>query len=321
MLVAWPLVARLLVAPDGAMSPAAVEDHWFGIIVIGLSSTVVAIVLLSGWIRDGCVLRMLPAVGVIALLVDLLAAGGIGFPGVAGTLWLLVAIGLNAAEDLPPPRERKERTLPRVAAAAGLVLAIALAVTCYSSAYSPVLRSRGPMQAAQRKLAQGRPDEGEKYLEAAAVADHFAAEPWRHLADLTLQAWGHYHSDKEFDQAFKRLELYNGEAGRLATNSASTWAAVGESYQTVFRQPNPRWTADRRAEIIAKAVVAYERSVELYPNRPLYRARLALAYRDAGDEARFRKEARIALELDEITPHEDKKLGRLRSELADALGD
>ena len=36
---------------------------------------------------------------VIAVVINLLAAGGIGFPSVALALWLLVALGLNLRED------------------------------------------------------------------------------------------------------------------------------------------------------------------------------------------------------------------------------
>ena len=123
------------------------------------------------------------------------------------------------------------------------------------------------------------------------------------------------------DESFARLQRYNEGAQRRAGNSAATWAGIGESYQAVFTEAGGRWKADRLAETNEKAIAAYEQAVELYPNSPLYRAKLALAYRDAGDEVRFREEARIALELDEATPHEDKKLGRLRDELTDALGD
>ena len=52
----------------------------------------------------------------------------------------------------------------------------------------------------------------------------------------------------------------------------------------------------------------YHRAVELYPNSPLYQAKLAEACRAAGDWAGFRAAAAAALRLDQATPHLDKKL-------------
>ena len=48
----------------------------------------------------------------------------------------------------------------------------------------------------------------------------------------------------------------------------------------------------------------------------MYRAKLAEAYRAAGEPAAFRREAEAALRLDQLTPHPDKKLpAELRSRL------
>ena len=74
-------------------------------------------------------------------------------------------------------------------------------------------------------------------------------------------------------------------------------------------------------DAIGKAVRAYGRAVRLYPNSPLYRARLAEAHAADGDQPAFRREAEKALRLDEETPHVDKKLpAELRERLIRDLG-
>ncbi len=67
-------------------------------LLLGLSLAVATVAGLWDWIRGGELPPTVPSIGVAVLLVDLLAAGGIGFPAVAGTLWLLLALGLNLAD-------------------------------------------------------------------------------------------------------------------------------------------------------------------------------------------------------------------------------
>ncbi|NQU21193.1 MAG: O-antigen ligase family protein, partial [Candidatus Nealsonbacteria bacterium] len=260
---------------------------------IGLPLAAVCIALLYRWVANGRMPRWLPAVGVGVLLINLLAAGGIGFPGVAGTFWLLLAVGLNT--DRPRP-------LPRAYAVAGLAAAITLAVTCYLSAYEPVLRSQTWMQ-----RARWEPDreEAKNCLVMAAAADPLAAEPWRELAREALYSW----QQAPNAERFSRFELLIEMALRRAPKSSSAWAAAGESYWQAFQ------TKDR-AEHAEKAAEAYARAVELYPNSGPLRARLALAHRAAGESADFRRQAEKALWLDRITPHTDKKLPEdLRTQL------
>ena len=103
------------------------------------------VLLLWRWIARGLLSPALPAIGVVVLLVNLLAVGAIGFPAVACTLWLLLALGLNRA-DLPG-----RHVASRTTAWAALGVVAALAVACYASAYSPVLRCQTKVDLAQRE--------------------------------------------------------------------------------------------------------------------------------------------------------------------------
>ncbi len=71
-----------------------------GVLYVGLPAAIATAAILAGWVQRGSMPAWLTAVGVLVLLVDLLASGGIGYASVAGTLWILMALGLNLrAED------------------------------------------------------------------------------------------------------------------------------------------------------------------------------------------------------------------------------
>jgi hypothetical protein len=67
--------------------------------------------MLRGWIRSGAFPPSVPLVAAAALLVNLSMAGGIGYPSVAESLWLLLAIALNVAvqTDAKPQAEAKSQ--------------------------------------------------------------------------------------------------------------------------------------------------------------------------------------------------------------------
>ncbi len=138
------LAGFLLAVPLGRISAA---PPGLAATLLGLPLAAACTVFLADWVRNGRIAPTLPAIGVTVMLVNLLAAGGMGQPGVAGTFWLLLALALAG---------QGPRVLPRPAAFAMLAAAVALSAACYISGYSPVLRSAGHMQSAKIG-APGRP--------------------------------------------------------------------------------------------------------------------------------------------------------------------
>ena len=276
----------------GAAPPGAAA------VLLGLPLAAGTVWLLLGWIREGRLPGVLPAVACAALLVDLLATGGIGLPSVAGTLWLLVALGLQG---------ERPRNLHPAAAWTALAGAMALAVACYGTAYSPVLACQ-----AQLRMAESDPARAVEHLEAAAAADPLANEPWRQLAAIQFENWW----QAPDEQVFARFEEADAKTLKLAPNSAPAWLASGDwHFRAASKADSP--TGKPADEIRQKALAAYRRAVMLYPNGAVYRGKLAEAYRASGDMPAFRREAELALQLDGLTPHADKKLpADLRERLA-----
>lgn len=302
-LLALPL-ALISAAPPriiaGLTGRNAVPAALILLALFGMAAGCVA--LLSAWIHRGRMPRALPAIGVVVLLVNLLAAGGIGFPGVAGSLWLLLALGLSGAQVDRPPRR-----LPRAAALAALVGALGLGVLCHVTAYGRVLPCRGRMLSARQELADGNVPLAEAHLRAAAEADPLAAGPHQQLAAVAFEAWRRDGSPRRFEQ----FEQHNATVLKLAPNSSRAWLASGDWYLGAFealsgaRHPE---AAQEASDVLEKALEAYRRAVELYPNSGPYHARLAFAWHAAGQQQGFEEEVAEAFRLDDLTPHADKKL-------------
>jgi O-antigen ligase len=249
-------------------------------VLIGMPAAAVALVLLRGWVREGEMPGWLPGVGVAAMLIALLTSGGIGIPSVAGSLWLLLALGLEG---------RRHRVLPGGVAWAALAAMLLLAFACYRTAYWPVLNCQAEMRWAERQ-----PSRMAEHLEAAAAADPLTAEPWRQLAGLAFGRWRQTQSAEDWFQFTRARDKMLS----LDPRSSLAWLAAGD------------WASQSgaAAEHVQYAVRAYRRAAALYPNSALIRAKLAESLWKAGERVDFRTEAEWALRLDGITPHEDKNL-------------
>jgi hypothetical protein len=280
---AGALAGFALVVPLGAISVAPPE---LGFFLVAIPCVVFSLGSLWSWVDRGEFSAGLTAIGVAVLLVDLCAAGGISFAGVAGSLWLLMAIGLSLTESSP------DRRLPGWSALAALAATFGLAIACYATAYGPVLRSE-----AEIRLAQRHPLQAEEHLLAAAQADPLSAEPWNQLAAHAFAAW-QVHPGVDL---LRRFEAYSESSVRLAPNSSSIWRSTGDRYLEIYERT-------RDADSLKRAEEALRRAVQLYPNSAVNRARLATALRSLGDVSGYEAERNRALELDQLTPHLDKKL-------------
>jgi hypothetical protein len=257
------------------------------VLLSGMAVLPIVTAIFMPWIREGKLPSRVPLVCAGALLLNLLAAGGIGFAGVAGSLWLLLAASSGGENR------------PRVAARWGVACATAalagLVGMCWLTAYLPVLRCRSLLSLAEREPA-GAGD----HLLAATGADAWADEPWRELAAIDFARWAADPSDDLAD----RWRQEQQEVLRRRPHSSSAWLEAADRYFAAYRESAD---GELRREFLDQAVTHYRRAVELYPNYPLAHASLAIALAETGQEDAGR-EAIIALELHEQTPHLDQKL-------------
>jgi O-antigen ligase len=272
--VAVPIALASL-APSGALA-----------VMVGLFPAILTLVILTPWIWRGHMPRSLPAIGVVVLLTGLMFSGGIGAPGVAGTLWLLMGLGLNTSGRNPT------WTFSHRAATATLAASVILAGCCYMTSYRPVIGCRGALAAAEAD-----PTKVQFYLEKARSTDRLSVQPPIALATLSYAQWEVNQTAVEFDV----LEKYCKEALRLSPQSASTWHQFAHLFHRTAQ-------VTRQPEQIDQALDAYRRAVSLYPTNCRYRADLAEILDQTGNTDGARREAAEALHLDRLTPHADKKL-------------
>ncbi len=166
--LAWPL---------GFLAYSGPSPNAF---LVGLPVMLIALGLWHVWGTSANLDLRIPLIGGAVLVVNLLAAGGIGIPGVAGTLWLLFAIWLG------PPMTSESTAPSRPGLFAGIMAGVfaCLAIACYGSAYRPVILAQ-----AARQQAIGEPHRAEEHLLAAIDSDPYATQPWRDLATWRYSRW------------------------------------------------------------------------------------------------------------------------------------
>lgn len=347
LVAAGAAVGFVLAVPLGALS-----DVPPGAIVLLLVAPAAAAAWLPfrAWIEQGRFPAFAPAVGLLTITLHLSASGGIGYPGVAGSFWVLLALVLHLAQQRSPgekglgssdaaPRAESIPTPPRAArggteadmfawspddrwlsrrwAGAGLSAALLLAIGCYATAYRPVLECQGYLRAAETLLARGAVGAGVERLQDAAGADPLAARPWSELAAIELQSW----SSPPTRRQLEGLRTLIDTMLRREPNSAVAWHTAGNWYLEAARKCGGAQPAlYRRA--LTSAIESLRRAVVLYPTSAKYRARLAEACLVAGLIDPWRREAAEALRLDQLTPHANQKLpDELRRAIVERLDD
>ncbi len=262
--------------------------------------------LLGGWRRDGRRLLRLPLIAALALLVNLLAAGGIGFPAVADSLWLLLAMQLNAL-GAPADGSRSVAAPKSVRWLAGLALAAILA-TAIRLEYIPVMGNRLQLATADAARAAGQAGPYREALEAA-----LAADPWSTTAatQLAAQRFADYQSLPTATQ-IRSLAEADARARELAPRRSGVWAQSADFAAAIFRD-----TQD--VEYRKAAEGYYARALALYPTNADLQAEVAKFWQSLDDVQRAREAATEALRLDDATRdagHRDRVLGdTLRQEL------
>jgi hypothetical protein len=283
-------------------------------LVLGVAWGWAALMLWLLWRRRPTPVAVLGA-GALAIMVNLLAAGGIGIPPVAIALWTLIALAQNLREDRPSGRRRiiGGRWL-----AFGLAACLAALIGSFVGVNVPLWQSEAAMADAQEALQARRPDFDramDAYIRAAQF-DHYSVQPWLGLADLRFQRW-----EFEGSPPGERVWIQIAEAlDRAAAPPRNPNALIVQRrrmailHELIARQSPANKDMERmRADLLNAAAKA----VKLYPNNAPLHAELAEASAATGRFAEAAREARSALQLDDaIARHPDKRLPkRLRKRL------
>lgn len=274
------------------------------VIIVGLLAGSALVWCIWPWVTGGRLPARLLAIGVAVLLLNLLGAGGLSYPGVASSLWLLMALGLPLASS-----EVVSRPLSRPTLALAFIVAMVLTAGCQWTALSPVARSRMALDQAlayyemasdsQRPPAERREyiASGQHWLSEAVQADPWDARSQRESAQQRLLAW----LDSKSEDRQEPFESAHSNWIELAQTSAGAHKLSGDWFLQAYRTlEDPEWAQ--------RAVEAYHEAVKRFPANSLYHAQLAWAEHLAGDEEQAARDAAEALRLDQLNPYEDRKL-------------
>jgi hypothetical protein len=244
---------------------------------------------------------------VAAVVVNLLAMGGIGFSAVALGLWSLLALGLNHRDDRSCSRLREyESRVPPFC----LAVVWAAVAGAFLGAVIPYWRSEAAIAEAEdawgRRLDLPR---AELAFERAIAVDRYWARPLLGYADLEYDAWVG-RGAKMSDSSWKKVPFLLHEAVILPRNPNS-WSMhirradrIRSILLRIGSELAPIDLISWRGEIVKESRIA----ATLYPSNAALHARLAEASAEISMFGDAVKEAEEALRLDQNMPHLDRKL-------------
>ncbi|MHC2067145.1 O-antigen ligase family protein [Bremerella sp. T1] len=267
--------------------------------IVGLIPTLAVAFALSQGTSQARNLRLYLIVAISALVVDLLAAGGISFPSVAGSLYLLAAVA-SPAKPTVVLDDWRGKGLPLAIGAVGL-----LVVTLWGIQPSQARRT----QMGQSTLAarQGNWKAMEQHALLATQADPWSKEGPSALANIYYQGWTN-NSDAPLKARKPLLDSFDESLAmtfRRAGRSFPLHFSAGNWYLDIYRQSN-------NPQHLLQATDHYRQAAKLFPNRAIHHAQLAWALHLAGLDEESSAEAEEALRLDALNPHVERSLEKLK---------
>ncbi len=307
-LAVWLVGAAIGYLPDfdAAMLATLVA---IGVIVLAIStarSTTVAA-------PDNRALGRLALWGLAAMVIDLLAAGGLTVPGVAVTLWIFAAVAapwsgggsLSADGTVAEPPANSRRQLCYGGAAAVLlagwyftairpVQQVALATGQFESAWAQ--RSSGVAEAALRRAMEADPWDADSALKLAQL--------------LMQQALVAPPQRERLEAAWKVAEA---EALRRGGEDPANLRVLGDAWLWYYQRYDDAAALQRAAEL-------YRRAVELSPSHQSYAAQLAEVYRKL-DDPQAGEVAGVAQTLSQIGGYHERTLPYIIVLVAEPVGE
>ncbi len=317
----------LLAGPLGGLDPfqPGLEARW---LILGVAWGATVLLGLPIWRRVP-----IPAAGLgaaaLAIMVNLLAAGGLGFAPVSLGLWACLALAQNLRTDRPCGHVRQSRgragafglAAVAVALVGGFVGAIGPFWEAESLLDSTQLPARMAGDSAERLRAI---DQAVAGAEKANEADRLSVRPYLQLAELEYRGWqarGHLAQDQvwyRIDTAFlKAMQPPRNPHSLTVRRREAVYArAILESYGGGLPLRQRDWLRNRIAD-------ALKHAVPLSPTNAALRAEYAEALADIDQKRTAATEAREALRLDAVARqarHPDKQLPKaVRERLKAAL--
>lgn len=244
-------------------------------------------------------LRLWLCIAVAALTINLLAAGGISFPSVAGSLLLLAAV----ASPLQPSvilDDTPRKLLPLGVGAIGLMV-----VTLWG--IQPSQARRTQMGLSTLAARRGDWQAMERHAQLATAADTWSKEGPSALASVYFQGWVN-NPDASLEVRQPLLDSFEDALAKTFARAGHSFPlhnTSGEWMLDIYRQ------SDNPDDLLA-AIDHFREATRLFPNRAIHHAQLSWALHLAGLRDESLTHANEALRLDELNPHAERYLNRLK---------
>lgn len=251
----------------------------------------------------------------ITLLVNLCAAGGIGYAPIASILFLCCAALVNRASFPVDPQlspasaveaQAYKTGYSRQIAAGLLLFTFAAFFVFYLTSYKP--RTNAYMFELRYENAQNQ------------YAEIFREGRVNQIdgASILVVSQYYYFSALEYsrnpsEENRSRWEAAREKVSAVSPNSPTIPERCGDFDITLYEKNR------QRTDLLDSAVRFYQTSVDRSPTDVSKRVKLIRALRYSGKLDEARQNAKIALEFDGITPHEDRKLTEQEHEELDKL--
>ena len=161
-------------------------------------------------------------VAVGALLVNLLVAGGITYPCIADSLWLLLAMTLNLVDYGKRPIAGRQPSVHALSQTSGIMISLLLGgllLGAMVTEYQPVLGARLRLGLASSSLADGQTDLVRQNLKAAVAADRWSGVAAQRLAFRRLEDY----RQQPQESVLTLFEQANSRMLRLAPKRSRFW--------------------------------------------------------------------------------------------------
>jgi hypothetical protein len=285
--IAWGAALGLplaFTAGDGGLPELSVG------LLLAVFAAILLVYPLSRWVRGGSIPVFVPTLALFALMLHLLAAGGISSAGVCCSVWVLSAVGMNESRRGVPAQTHRIFIYGGVAC-----LFMSLAVASYIVAYHPTHTCRLSLNRLERR----------SYDASQAVRDAVEADPLNSEARLyscqaAIERWTAA-SPEQRPTLWDAYEAERREAIRIRPRGATQFSTLGKLEFTAYE-------AVGDALILELAIKDFEAAARHYPNSAQMHADLALALKASGDEEGFSRHALRALELHEATSYFSNQL-------------
>ncbi len=244
---------------------------------------------------------LLASVSLTTLLLNLCVAGGIGYPAISVPLFVLAAIcvNLNVSTDRQTSRQRGVR-VGKKGSAVFLLFSVVVLLTFYLTSFKPRLNSYlfmlkydptsvGLLNPYVNDLKSGSTEHIDSFSTSVASQFYYYA---------ALE-----YSKTHSEQDKIRWQEMRNHVKEVSPNSAIVRESCGDFDWTLFCRDK---LANR--DFLESATEFYRDSTLFSPTEVGKRLKLFRAYKEQNRIVDALAEARVALDLDKITPHEDRKL-------------